>query len=149
MVANGMYAFKPGGDIQPTCFHGVRQTSRVACECGCQAVEDTGLAQDTGNGLVELHNGMLRHTSVDLAIPGRGFDWKFERTYASQIIFDGPIGHSWELSHNRRLVLQPTGAVMRLDGYGRADRYDPTDGGFRSPPGYYTLLTPHRDGTFT
>jgi Ca2+-binding RTX toxin-like protein len=26
---------------------------------------------------------------VDLEIPGRGFNWKFERTYRSGIIFDG------------------------------------------------------------
>jgi hypothetical protein len=101
-------------------------------------VELLGLAQDTGKGNVALPDGQLRIQAVDLKIPGRGFPWRFERTYRSGITFDGPLGQNWEFNYNRRLFVEEDGTVVRMDGYDRADRYLLQDGVFRAPAGFYT-----------
>ncbi len=114
------------------------------------AIEELlGLSQDTGDGHVALHDGQFRLHAIDLEIPGRGFTWKFERTYRSGIFFYGPLGNNWEFNYNRRLFVDPHGAVVRMDGYGRADRYEPLGDSFLAPPGYYTQLARNGDGTFT
>ena len=144
---NGPPTFKLGIQ-QPTCFHGIRQTAEERCECGCNELELLGLKQDTGGGHVDLHNGQFRLVALDLQIPGRGFDWKFERTFLSGTIFTGPLGNGWDFNYNRRLLVNPNGDVGRIDGYGRIDRYASTVDGFLSPPGYYTRLTRRSDDTF-
>jgi hypothetical protein len=78
---NGPVVFKPGSGEEPTCFHGIRQAMRVQRECSCKVAERLGLAQDTGDGIVDLHGGECQVHSLDLEIVGRGFNWKFERTY--------------------------------------------------------------------
>jgi RHS repeat-associated protein len=104
--------------------------------------------QDTAGGLVFLHSGELIRRVTDLGIPGRGFDWKMDRTYRSGLDFSGPLGHNWEFSYNRRLALQQNGDVIRMDGYGRADRYVYTTKGFVAPPGYFTQLTQNQDRSY-
>jgi RHS repeat-associated protein len=108
-----------------------------------------GLGQDSGPASVYLHNGEFFLDAVDLEIPGRGFNWKFVRTYRSGIIFNGPLGHNWEFNDNRRLVVMGA-EVLRMDGFARADAYRwNTDGTFTAPAGFYTSLAMNPDGTFT
>jgi RHS repeat-associated protein len=109
-----------------------------------------GIRQDAGFATVFLHNGEFNHYVVDLEIPGRGFNWKFERKYRSGVMSDGPLGANWEFNYNRRLFVEANGAVTRMDGYGRGDRYEPGPGGsFTSPNGFYTRLVRNGDGTYT
>jgi RHS repeat-associated protein len=147
MVANGPVQFKSGLDEGPTCFHGIRQTTLAACECSCDVTELLGSDADTC-GRVDLHDCQVVVSAVDLRIRGRGFDWRFERTYRSAVSFDGPLGSGWEFSHNRRLVVENDGAVLRMDGYGRADRYSLTAQGYQAPSGYYTVLARRPDGGY-
>ena len=122
--------------------------------CGCTSPENPnslstgGSAQDNGLGSVFLHTGELTQHAVDLAIPGRGMDWKFERRYRSGMNYDGPLGQGWEFNYNRRLAVQANGDVLRVDGLGRADRYLLADGRHQSPSGFYTRLVRNLDGTF-
>src|SRR5262245_42470429 len=146
---NGPLFFRPGSSEEPTCFHGIRQAAQVQCECGCKSVEALGLAHDTGDGKVDLHDGQFHLHTLDLEISGRGFNWKFERTYRSGIIFNGPLGHNWEFNYNRRLFVGADGSVHRMDGYGRADRYEIVGKGFQAPVGFYTQLVENANGTFT
>src|SRR5262245_51807077 len=97
---NGPVELRFGASEEPTCFHVIRQATATQCECACKALERLGLAQDTGNGNVALHDGEFHLHVTDLTIPGRGFDWKFERTYRSGIVFNGPLGHGWEFNYN-------------------------------------------------
>jgi len=110
-----------------------------------------GITGDSGEHTVFLHSGEFNHYVVDLEIPGRGFNWKFERKYRSGVIFEGPLGHNWEFNYNRRLFVDSSsGVVTRMDGYGRADQYQPTTGErFTSPSGFYTQLVRNQDGTYT
>jgi hypothetical protein len=118
----------------------------IAPVTGSDSVGSGG--QDTAGGLVFLHNGELTSRIVDLAIPGRGFSWKMDRTYRSGVEFDGSLGHNWDFSYNRRLAVQQNGDVIRMDGYGRADRYTRAADGFTAPPGFFTQLTQNKDGTY-
>jgi RHS repeat-associated protein len=147
-IFNGLI-FRKSDPVEPTCFHGIRQTTKVACECACTELELLGLDQDTGGGNVVLSSGEFRVQTTDLEIPGRGFNWKFDRTYYSANIFDGPLGHGWDFNYNRRLAINVQGRLFRMDGYGRADEYAQDEAGFRSPSGYYTRLLRASDGTFT
>ena len=107
-----------------------------------------GLQQDAGIFSVFLHNGEFFLHEVDLEIPGRGFNWKFERKYRSGITFEGPLGYNWEFNYNRRLFLEANGSVLRMDGYARADRYVLSGSVYLAPKGFYTRLSRNPDGTF-
>ena len=68
-----------------------------------------------------MHSGELYLNEVDLVIPGRGFDWRFERKYRSGIDSDGLLGHNWEFNYNRRLFLGDDGNVLLINGGGDDD----------------------------
>jgi RHS repeat-associated protein len=141
----------------------------------CETIGDfAGISFDVGasaigsNVYVFLRNGELALFAVDLEIPGRGFNWKFERKYRSGAVsgfrIGEPLGHSWEFNYNRRLVEVNTsnqdlarqtlpqakvGDVIRMDGYTRADLYVRTpEGNYSAPTGFYTNLVKRDDGTF-
>lgn len=81
---------------------------QVMVECTkCQTVGSyPGIENDTGgywgsSVYVILHSGELALFSVDLEIPCRGFNWKFERKYRSGFklggaLAGGRMGHGWE-----------------------------------------------------
>jgi RHS repeat-associated protein len=122
--------------------------------CGCTSPENPnslaagGKAQDNGLGSVFLHTGELTQHAIDLEIPGRGFNWRFERRYRSGMNYDGPVGQGWDFNDNRRLAAQANGDVLRVDGLGRVDRYVLSNGAYQSPSGFYTRLVRNPDGTF-
>ena len=127
---------------------GISQVSSGCPECE-SAPSVTGMAQDTGGGQVFLHNGEFVHRALDLEISSRGFNWRLERVYRSGITFDGPLGHNWDFAHNRRLLVETNGHVLRMDGDGRADRYLSIDGtNYQSPRGFYTKLIRQPGGSF-
>lgn len=47
---------------------------------------------------VLLHSGEYYETSIDLELPGRGLDWRFQRTYRSQNQDHTSLGRGW--THN-------------------------------------------------
>ena len=115
---------------------------------------------------IYLNSGELYQYVEDLRIPGRGIDFVFARKYRSGVIYEGPLGNSWDHTYNRRLVLvtgqnsstlphatlprepQP-GDVLRMDGLGRPDMYQiQPDGSFPAPIGYYTRLETSTDGGY-
>ena len=115
---------------------------------------------------IYLNSGELYQYVEDLRIPGRGIDFVFARKYRSGVIYEGPLGNSWDHTYNRRLVLvtgqnsstlphatlprepQP-GDVLRMDGLGRPDMYQiQPDGSFLAPIGYYTRLETSTDGGY-
>ena len=127
-------------------------------------LQDTGTAWLDGGVGVYLHSGELFVDATDLEIPGRGFNWKFERKYRSGVEYEGPLGHNWFLNYSQRLVVVTEGNqedlrrisatlapgdVIRADGYGRVDIYlDNGDGTYASPAGCYALIACREDGSF-
>src|SRR5581483_10999350 len=116
-----------------------------------------------GGDPLMLHDGAYFYQAVDLEIPGRGIDWKLERTYRSDVTTTTSLGHNWELNYSRHLVEVTAnnldevhctfpdaeiGDVVSDDGYSREDLYEENpDGSFTSPAGYYSELTHNGDGS--
>ncbi|MCB0107372.1 MAG: RHS repeat protein, partial [Caldilineaceae bacterium] len=98
---------------------------------------------------IYLHNGEFFLMEEDLRIPGRGFDYRFQRTYKSQLSFDGRMGHNW--THNYMQHLAADGLnIVQVNGNGRRDAYTSSDGvSFTAPAGFYTSLTRNSDETYT
>ncbi|NIO85733.1 MAG: hypothetical protein GTN53_34675, partial [Candidatus Aminicenantes bacterium] len=71
---------------------------------------------------VLLHSGEFIWDDVDIRIPGRGFDFVFQRTYRSQAIYSGPLGWGWDHNYNKRLVELYSGDIIYYDGTGRRER---------------------------
>ncbi|MFC2171892.1 DUF6531 domain-containing protein [Acidobacteriota bacterium] len=114
-------------------------------DCGCQELHPvTHPCNDCGmrGTSVYLHSGEFYHTRVDLEIPGRGFPFRFERRYKSQITYDGPLGNKWEFNYNMRVDEQGNGDVYYYDGRGRRDTFDwdSQASEWDSPAGYYAVL---------
>jgi RHS repeat-associated protein len=119
--------------------------------------------QDVGQS-VSLYGGAAVQSVVDLAIPGRGFDWTLARTYRSDVTSSGVLGHNWELNYERRLrvvtaanraaivAVHPTvkiGDVVHFNGAARQAVYVVNyDGSYTPPAGFYTKLVKKADGTF-
>ncbi len=98
---------------------------------------------------VGLYNGEATLRVTDLRVPGRGFDFVWERTYTSRSDFSGHLGHNWHLSFNRR-VQASNGAATIVDGRGREDAYAQGSGGnFISPLGFFDALRQNANGTFS
>lgn len=143
-------ATKPpcGCSGEPTYNQGISIASQDPCP-KCETIGAyPGIVQDAGSATVFLHSGEFFLYTVDLQIPGRGLNWRFERKYRSGITLDGPLGRNWEFNYNRRLFVEADGSVLRMDGHGRADRYAFVGGRYTAPSGFYTSLVRNSDGTF-
>jgi RHS repeat-associated protein len=152
-VDNGLIIVNPEPEQRSACGcssdsrHGTGGIAVLSAKVCPKCHPKKDVDQDMGKHSVYLHNGEFFLYEVDLEIPGRGFNWSFERKYRSGITFNGPLGRNWEFNYNRRLFVEPTG-VTRMDGYGRADRYERMGLRFVAPTGFYTQLVQNQDRTF-
>lgn len=145
-------------------FGGITAVQADICpECCDIDVGDTGAALGSGVGMY-LHNGETYYTHVDLEIPGRGIDFRFERKYRSGNHFATAMGYGWDHGYDGRLQVVTggnaaqfadavdaplqAGDVVRFDGFGRMDAYHKSGDGFEAPEGFYTRLTRQPDGSF-
>ncbi|MBI3722958.1 hypothetical protein HY251_03235, partial [bacterium] len=101
-------------------------------------------------GEVFLHNGEEFMSFSDLFVRGRGeIDFNLQRMYRSRLRFDGPIGQGWDFNYNEHLVVQPSGGVLHVNGFGRADSYArQTDGSFKAPSEFFRVLKKESDGSY-
>ncbi len=60
---------------------------------------------------VSFANGELYINAIDLAFPSFGIGFVHRRSYRSRVNYDGPLGHGWDHSYNRRLLLVPEQSV--------------------------------------
>lgn len=110
------------------------------CEGNCRAGRE-----------VYLQTGEEVMTITDLTIPGRaGMDFVMERTYRSQLEYDGPIGFGWNFRYNETLFFEPNGDVVRYTGRSHEGRWRRNeDGSYTAPPGYFGFLQRTDDGLYT
>jgi RHS repeat-associated protein len=96
---------------------------------------------------VDLFTGEFTIETVDLELPGAGFDFRLVRTYASGRPAYGPFGFNWDHSYNVALRELDDGAVAIWTGRLREDVYRPDPAGGFMPPatGVHTSLTVDRD----
>jgi YD repeat-containing protein len=102
---------------------------------------------------VMLDTGEFVYGETDLSIPGRGFDFVFQRTYRSQVTYSGPIGWGWDHNYNRRLQGMSNGDIFYHDGSGRRERFKALKDdnkvitGYEAPRGWFVELHRLEDGS--
>jgi YD repeat-containing protein len=76
----------------------------------------------SGQDDVSLFSGDVQECVVDMAVPGRGLDFVWARTYHSRLGRTGSATNGWTFSYD--LHVQPLGGDLLVhNGTGRADRY--------------------------
>ncbi|MBT2456853.1 RHS repeat-associated core domain-containing protein [Streptomyces sp. ISL-86] len=86
-LAPQMFAYVSGDAT-----HSIRQSFNVA------PTTASGVA--TASDPVQLFDGELRYSTVDLQLNGAGIDFLFVRTYSQLIDYAGPMGEKWDHSYN-------------------------------------------------
>lgn len=125
---------------------------------------------DSAFDTVILSTGEYYLSATDLKIPGRGFDFEFNRTYRSQkgisperFPFEktGQLGAGWDFNYNMRLKCEMEGdpascdvefSYIYYDGAGRSDVYKVTGSSSGPPPGYYDefeVIVPSHEAVIT
>lgn len=94
------------------------------------------------NETVLRATGELRLRQTDLAIPGRGLDFIWARTYRSRTTPSTSFGTRW--THSYDVDIQPLGGDLVIhDGTGRADTFKPGTNGVYTCPEFFS------EGTFS
>jgi len=96
-----------------------------------------------GGGGVSPFSGEVQLGEVDLAIPGRGLDFVWGRTYNSRIGRTGSSVNGWTFSYDVRCSLNSSGGVDVYDGTGRKDTFKLQASGVYSCPEFF------REGTLS
>jgi YD repeat-containing protein len=109
-------------------------------------LEKAGIAQDNAAGLVLLNDGQCNIRTIDLQIPGRGFNWKFERSYRNGVSYTGLLGNNWDFNYNRKLHIQDNSHVILSDGYLRVDTFTLSGKKYECHE-LYTIIRRREDGT--
>jgi len=116
--------------------------------------DGTVYGTDTNSGYssegVNTSTGNYAHKVMDLALPGIGPSFVFERTYNSQDGADGPLGFGWTWSFNASLAEWPDGEMVMRWGDGKTEVWNPDgSGGWTPMYGVFSTLIENPDGTFT
>ncbi len=152
-------ALLAGATASPRFHHGQRSFGNATCRDQMHNILVPNPDQTPLRGRLYVGNlswgavdssGAAEITIESQGRSGRGFaQLDVSETYNSRITMLGPMGHNWESPHNQRLLVRPSGNVMRADGSGRGDWYLlQTNGSFRAPSGSYTTLMRNSNGTY-
>ena len=106
--------------------------------------DGTVYGTDTNSGYssegVNTSTGNYAHKVMDLALPGIGPSFVFERAYNSQDATDGPLGYGWTWSFNASLAEWPDGEMVMRWGDGKTEVWNPDGGGGLTP--MYGVFSP-------
>jgi len=105
--------------------------------------------QSKSDDPVNLATGNFLYDHVDLAIPGIGFPFTFQRFYNSKDTgnTNGPMGVYWSHSYNVRV--ESSNSIARVTyGDGRNESYTNSAGVYFAEPGIYNELTTNTAGTY-
>ncbi len=95
-------------------------------------------------GCVLPHSGEVQVCDVDLAIPGRGLDFVWARTYRSRTMHAmATMGSHCTCSYDVHCVQNSSGGMDVYDGTGRKDTFTPGTNGVYSCPEFF------REGTLS
>ncbi|KAA0212923.1 RHS repeat protein [bacterium] len=85
---------------------------------------------------VVLASGAFTHEAVDLELRGVGLSLVWQRSYRSDLQFNGPLGRCWTGEFFQRALL--TGSVIQWQtGQGRSHTFTPAGDAWLAPPGVY------------
>ncbi len=85
--------------------------------------------------------GNYIHQHIDLAFPGNGLGFAFERTYNSNVSDDGALGIGWTHTYNITATETIDSDVLVRRADGRLDHYALDDGAYTPPPGSHDQLS--------
>ena len=116
--------------------------------------DGTVYGTDTNSGFssegVNTSTGNYALKVMDLALPGIGPSFVFERAYNSQDATNGPLGYGWTWSFNVSLAEFPDGEIVMRWGDGKTEVWNPDGtGGWKPMFGVFSTLIEDPDGTFT
>jgi RHS repeat-associated protein len=103
---------------------------------------------------VNTATGNYVYQRSDLALPGKGLPFVFERSYNSQAAsdpaaVDGPLGYGWTHSYNASLAVDGSGNVTIHWGDGKTETFASAGGGAFTPQyGVFDTLTALGGGAF-
>ncbi len=145
----------PGADSPPFIVIGepvvgtTSLTSPIAC-MGFRRTIEPGLSSSqapVGPGVLGGSGEVILH-AMDATIPGRGFDFTWERMYRSRTGADTPMGVNWD--HNHNVFVEACGSDLNLhDGSGRQDRYSLVAPNTWHAPEFFRVITRNPGGDFT
>lgn len=100
--------------------------------------------------MVNIANGNLYLSEMDISVKAKGFNLQILRSYNSHNnALNGPFGFGWTHNYNILLEEKPDGSVTLYEGDGSAFRFVNIGGGdFVSPEGIYSKLKKNYDGSF-
>jgi len=116
--------------------------------------DGTVYGTDTSSGYstegVNTSTGNFTYKMSDLALPGIGPSFVFERAYNSQDKTDGPLGVGWTWSNHITLTEEPEGEIVVRWGDGKIEVWKP-DGsdGYEPMYGVFSTLVVNPDNTLT
>lgn len=99
---------------------------------------------------MHLHTGEYFSRTVDLAIPGRGVNFEFQRNYRARSNFKGELGWQWTHSYAERLLPASDGSesgYTYIDGDGNKSYFRSNGGAYVSPPDMDGTLKSSIDGS--
>lgn len=97
---------------------------------------------------VQLYSGEMVEEVIDLYIPGRGFDFNWQRTYRSRTGPKGELGNGWD--HPYRVFLVAAGNdLVVYDGNGRGDAYAAQANQTWAAAGLFRTISRGGDGTLS
>lgn len=127
--------FEPGTKHEPPA---------APCECEDCPDDEEGFAIDP----VYLFSGEFYLDTVDLRIPGRGFDFVWARKYRARFGPQTEMGNGWDFSYNIRL--EPCGPHLALfDGHTRSDIYFMQPNGTWAREEFFRVIEQNPDNTLT
>jgi RHS repeat-associated protein len=156
----------PDGECAPTVdalcsggtFHSGATCGTTHCPRAQEPHRDGGCGNGSGGTAAFPFNGEFHHEMADLAIPGRGFDFVWKRTYRSKTGRLTNQGDGWDFSYNIYLEPGPPGLVPAAivpnylvfhDGTGRADYFILQPDGTWTRSEYFRVIEHQPDGTYT
>ncbi|MGQ0444903.1 MAG: RHS repeat domain-containing protein, partial [Beijerinckiaceae bacterium] len=140
------------GTIAETYFY--LSNERICCDC-CPSTEQD--AQDPGisdaGSFIATFAGETKIHTTDSAIPGRGFDWTFSRSYRSEAghlrpAATGDFAKDWAFNYSDDRLLQDGKNIVKFGGELRTDVFIASDrpGVFIAPMEYYEQLVFNAQG---
>ncbi|NIM11129.1 MAG: hypothetical protein GTO45_04005 [Candidatus Aminicenantes bacterium] len=123
----------------------------TACSenCSDESRQSPNQTDEQAGDPININNLEFVVEETDLEIPGRGINYKLERTYRSRINFPGVMGWNWCHNYHQRFVPHPDdpNVVIYYNGYGRGDPYTIDSGENHIPPEYhFKKLLKDKDG---
>ncbi len=120
-------------------------TAARPCNGDCPPAAPEVMAKSRAGDPVLLFSGEFVEEVEDLRVPGRGFDFVWQRKYRSRTGPNTVQGNGWDYSYNVSLEARGKNLLVH-DGGGRADEYSLQPDGKWTAPEFFREINLEADG---